>query len=70
MTFLPFILNFLRMSLNGKIRHWSQGTDSYSEFEIGYIKPENVETKPTSNKQSFDAFKNSNENFSEQLQNL
>lgn len=37
MTFLPTALNFFRLSLNGKDRIWSQGTDSFSEVEIGYV---------------------------------
>ncbi len=37
MTFLPTALNFFRLSLNGKDRIWSQGTDSFSEVEIGYL---------------------------------
>lgn len=37
MTFLPTALNFFRLSLNGKDRVWSQGTDSFSEVDIGYV---------------------------------
>jgi hypothetical protein len=37
MTFLPFFLNFLRLKLNGSERIWSQGTDSYTEIEVGYV---------------------------------
>lgn len=37
MTFLPFFLNFLRLNLNGRERVWSQGTDSYTELDIGYV---------------------------------
>ncbi len=47
MTFLPLMLNYLRMSLNGKERIWSQGTDSYTEFEIGYITPVNTTPQKT-----------------------
>lgn len=50
MTFMPLMLNYLRMSLNGKERLWSQGTDSYTEFEIGYIvmsNDENLTKAPT-----------------------
>lgn len=37
MTFLPIFLNFIRLNLNGKERIWSQGTDSYTEIDIGYV---------------------------------
>lgn len=50
MTFLPATLNFLRLSLNSKSRMWSQGTDSYSETEIGYIQPNNAQKEVKSNK--------------------
>ncbi len=38
MTFLPLILNIVRLNLNAKKRLWSQGTDSYEPFDIGVIK--------------------------------
>lgn len=41
MTFLPAILNYLRLQLNSKERIWSMGTDSFSDMEIGYV------TEPT-----------------------
>lgn len=71
MTFLPLMLNYLRMSLNSKERLWSQGTDSYSEFEIGYITP--VNTAPQVTGQSKDSFASTVEkedNFAEKLKNL
>jgi hypothetical protein len=37
MTFLPIALNFFRLSLNAKSRIWSQGTDGYSDMEVGYV---------------------------------
>lgn len=37
MTFLPTALNFFRLSLNGKDRIWSQGTDGFSEVDVGYV---------------------------------
>lgn len=36
MTFLPTVLSFFRLSLNAKSRTWSQGTDGYSDLDIGY----------------------------------
>ncbi len=40
MTFLPFVLNALRLQLNTPptgYRYWSKGTESYSSLEIGYV---------------------------------
>jgi hypothetical protein len=57
MTFLPATLNFLRLSLNAKSRIWSQGTDSYSEMDVGYIMPTNAQKEIKSNK-SYEQVKN------------
>jgi hypothetical protein len=52
MTFLPFILNLVRLNLNGtEMRTWAKGTDSYSNLRVGYVQPyqaqkgETTETK-------------------------
>ncbi|MDD2486911.1 MAG: PrgI family protein [Candidatus Gracilibacteria bacterium] len=37
MTFLPFILNLIRLNLNAGQRLWSKGVDSFSKIEVGYI---------------------------------
>lgn len=37
MTFLPVVLNMLRLSLNVKERVWSKWTDSFPEIEVGYV---------------------------------
>lgn len=37
MTFLPFILNLIRLNLNTNVRIWSKGTDSFSNLEVGYV---------------------------------
>lgn len=37
MTFLPLVLNYFRLTLNGQERVWAMGTDSYHELEIGYV---------------------------------
>ena len=50
MTFLPATLNFLRLSLNAKSRIWSQGTDSYSDMDVGYLSPINAQKETKSNK--------------------
>lgn len=38
MTFVPFILNLIRLNLNVGNRVWSKGTDSYNSLEVGYIR--------------------------------
>lgn len=38
MTFLPFILNLIRLNLNTNVRIWSKGTDSFSNLEVGYVR--------------------------------
>lgn len=40
MTFLPFVLNALRLQLNtppNGYRYWNKGTESFSALEIGYV---------------------------------
>ncbi len=37
MTFLPFILNMVRLNLNGGTRLWQKGTESFSRLSIGYV---------------------------------
>lgn len=37
MTFLPAVLNYIRLSLNAKSRTWSVWTDSFSDLEVGYV---------------------------------
>ncbi|MBP8017123.1 PrgI family protein, partial [Candidatus Gracilibacteria bacterium] len=39
MTFLPFVLNLIRLSINSKQRIWAKGVDSFSKIEIGFISP-------------------------------
>ncbi len=38
MTFLPFMLNLIRLNLNVSNRVWSKWVDSYPNIEIGYLK--------------------------------
>ncbi len=43
MTFLPFVLNMARYKINGNGaqgngRIWTQGVDSYSPLEMGYVR--------------------------------
>jgi hypothetical protein len=67
MTFLPATLNFFRLSLNAKSRIWSQGADSYSEMEIGYILPNNPEKVVNANK-TYDSM--TNDEFSDRMGKL
>lgn len=41
MTFVPFILNLIRLQINGNSRIWFKWIDSYSQMEIWYVPPEN-----------------------------
>jgi len=38
MTFIPFMLNLIRLNLNVGNRTWSKGVDSYNSLEVGYIR--------------------------------
>lgn len=38
MTFLPFMLNLIRLNLNVGNRIWAKWVDSYPNIEIGYLK--------------------------------
>jgi len=69
MTFLPLILNLFRLSLNAKSRPWVQGTDSFSELEIGFIAPEGAPQTVVSNK-SFTEAVGEKDEFAERLKNL
>ena len=69
MTFLPLMLNLVRLSLNAKSRPWVQGTDSYSELEIGYIAPDTVQTNTTANKSFHEALEGKDQ-FSERIKNI
>jgi hypothetical protein len=37
MTFLPFVLNLIRLKLNANERKWSLGCDGYSDIEVWYV---------------------------------
>lgn len=71
MTFLPLVLNYFRMTLNGQERPWSQKTDGYTPMEIGVV----VESmaNPTikhEEKSSFDSTIRNNDDIAEKLKNL
>lgn len=70
MTFMPLVLNAIRLSLNGKSRPWSQWTDSYSELEIGYVMENTTTTQTGTTKESLDTIINKNDDFSEKLKKL
>jgi len=38
MTFIPFLLNLIRLNLNVGNRTWCKWVDSYNSLEVGYIK--------------------------------
>lgn len=69
MTFLPVILNTIRLSLNSKARPWSQGTDSYTELEIGYIAPDTRIEVVESNK-TFEQTLTERDEFADKLKNI
>ena len=69
MTFLPTMLNMIRLSLNAKSRPWSQWVDSYSPMELGYIAPETKNTVQEANKTFRETVQNRDE-FSDKLKNL
>lgn len=56
MTFVPFILNLIRLNLNIGNRLWSKWVDSYDSLEVGYVRAFD-EVKSTGEK------KNSHETF-------
>lgn len=37
MTFVPFILNYLRLRVNGAERVWGQGVDSVPPLQVGFV---------------------------------
>lgn len=57
MTFLPFILNFIRLQLNVGTRVWHKGAESHSSFvDVGYVTSyANMKTK-VETKSSSEAF--------------
>ncbi len=47
MTFIPFILSFLRYKVNYPLRKWQNHVDNYSPMDVGYISQ--VSTKKEKN---------------------
>lgn len=45
MTFLPWVLNLLRLQLSPKDRIWQSSTESFSNNEIGYVTESNKNEK-------------------------
>jgi len=37
MTFIPFVLSFLKFNINEKNRRWSKWVDSFSKIDLWYI---------------------------------
>lgn len=50
MTFLPFMLNLIRLQLNTSNRVWSKWVDSFNKIELWYMPPINLEQKQISKK--------------------
>lgn len=71
MTFLPLILNYFRMTLNGQARPWSQKTDGFTPMEIGAVsESHDVAVQKHEEKASFDSRTHENDDFAEKLKNL
>lgn len=45
MTFIPFILSFIRYKVNLNTRKWIKGVDSFSALDVGFVS--NMENKKT-----------------------
>lgn len=45
MTFIPFILNLIRLNLNSDPKIWSKWVDSFEPIEIWYVSKEVEKTK-------------------------
>lgn len=50
MTFIPFILNLIRLQLNSWMRVWSKWVDSFNKVELGYIPSIDTEQIQSNNK--------------------
>lgn len=50
MTFLPFVLNLVRLKLNANERKWSVGCDWYSDMEVWYVSISTQKAGATANK--------------------
>jgi hypothetical protein len=53
MTFLPFMLNLIRLNLSAGYRQWHKGTESYSNLMIGYVTSYSNIQEKTINKGAF-----------------
>jgi hypothetical protein len=42
MTFVPFLLNLIRLQLNSGVRVWSKWVESFTNVEIWYLAPEDT----------------------------
>lgn len=49
MTFLPFVLNYLRLKLSPASRMWQSSTESFSAIEIGYVNSTGTAEKKSEN---------------------
>lgn len=67
MTFMQFILSFIRLKSNIEKRHWQQWIDSFSPLNIGFIR--NQETQKDS-KIDFQSKIDKINNIDEKLKNI
>ncbi|MFO0764216.1 MAG: PrgI family protein [Candidatus Gracilibacteria bacterium] len=49
MTFLPFVLNYLRLKLSPVSRMWQSATESFSALEVGYVTSSDIVEKKSEN---------------------
>lgn len=49
MTFLPFVLNYLRLKLSPVSRMWQSSTESFSAIEVGYVNETNITERKSEN---------------------
>lgn len=56
MTFIPFLLNLLRLNLNVGNRSWSKWVDSYDSLEVGYVRAFEEVKSTGEKKNSHEAF--------------
>lgn len=69
MTFLPTILNLIRLNLNSRARLWSQGTDGFSDMEVGYVSIV-TERAPAASNKSLESIMNTDDSIEEKIGKL
>lgn len=67
MTFVPFVLSFLRSKINTETRKWVKWIDSFSPIDIGYIIDENTKAE---NKVDFEDKLNKMKEMDEKIEKI